>query len=143
MGIFDKPFKFYSSNKAVTTTGVSDVLNVGATKNWGDGSPIYAVVMLTTAFTGTTTNRTLTLTMESTSTGTPAATNTVMQLLAATKQQAIDDAAEQGVLACCAIPADSMRKYASLRHTVSGALTGGYINVFLSPTPIHTEVQAK
>ena len=143
MAIFDKPFKFYSSNKALNTTGVSDVLDVGATKNWGDGSPLYAVVMLTTKFSGATTTSTLTLTMESTSTGTPAATNTVMQLLPATKQGNMDAAADLGVLACMAVPADKMRKYTGLRHTCSAAITGGYINVFLSPVPIHTEVQAK
>ena len=143
MAIFDTPLKFYSANKAVTTTGPSDVLNMGAISNWGDGNPMYAVVMLLTAFTGTTTDRTLTLTMESTSTGTPAAGNTVMQLLVATKQQAIDAAADEGVLACVAVPSNLMRKYTGLRHTASAALTGGYIQVFLSPTPIHSEVQAR
>jgi hypothetical protein len=143
MAILDTPLKFYSANKAVTTTGVSDVLNMGAISNWGDGNPMYAVVMLLTAFTGTTTDRTLTLTMESTSTGTPAAGNTVMQLLPATKQQAIDAAANEGVLACMAVPSNLMRKYTSVRHTASAALTGGYINVFLSPVPIHSEVQAR
>lgn len=143
MAIFDTPLKFYSANKAVTTTGASDVLNFGAIPNWGDGNPMYAIVMLLTAFTGTTTDRTLTLTMESTSTGTPAAGNTVMQLLPATKQQDLDAAANEGVLACMAVPADKMRKYTALRHTASAALTGGYINVFLSPHPIHTETQTR
>lgn len=143
MAIYDKPLKFYAANKAVTTTGTSDVLNMGAIPNWGDGNPMYAILTLLTAFTGTTTDRTLTLTMESTSTGTPAAGNTVMQLLVATKQQDIDAAADEGILACVAVPSNLMRKYTGLRHTASAALTGGYIQVHLSPTPIHSEVQAR
>jgi len=141
MAIHDFKTRFYVANKAINTTGVSDILDTDQVTNPGDGSPMYVNVLLLTCFTGTTTDRTLTLTMESTSTGTPAAGNTVMQLLKATKNQDLDAVTDEGVLYSGPIPANLIKKYTHLRHTASGALTGGYIQVYLDIHPMVTTKQ--
>lgn len=125
----------FSDAQAVTSTAIStNVLDLGATptlRDIGNGEPIYLVILTQTTCTDTSSDATVTFTLESDSTADLATSATVHY---STGAKAFATYATAGtVVAVVALPYGSYERYLGVRYTVaSGPLTAGAFDAFLT-----------
>lgn len=131
----------FSDAQAVTATAIStNVIDLGATntlKDIGAGVPIYLVILTQTTCTDTSSDATVTFSLESDSTANLATSATVHYTTGA---RAFASYATAGtVVAAVALPiSKTYERYLGVRYTVaSGPLTAGAFDAFLT-----TDVQA-
>jgi len=132
--------ELFSDAQAVTSTAIStNVLDLNAAsasnvpllQDIGNGEPIYLVVTTTTACTDTSSDATLTLTLESDSTANLATSATVH---ISTGALAFATYATAGsVVFAGALPSGNYERYLGLRYTIAdGPLTAGAFTGFLT-----------
>lgn len=133
--ILDKELEF-SDGQAVTSTAIStNVIDLGATDNTlrdiGTGQDVYLVVQTRTAATDTSSDATLTVTLESDSTANLATSATVHFSTGALAFAAFSVAGT--AIAVVRLPNALYRRYLGVRYTVaSGPLTAGQFDAFLT-----------
>lgn len=130
-------FNEFSDAQAVTSTAISaNVLNLGPVtdntlRDIGTGNPMYLIVKTNTAATDTSSDATLTITLESDSTEGLETSPTVHYSTGAIAFASFATAGT--VLAAVILPAGSYEQYLGLRYTVaSGPLTAGKFDAFLT-----------
>ncbi len=125
----------FSDAQAVTSTAIStNVIDLGATptlRDIGNGQPLYLVVITQATCTDTSSDATVTFSLESDSTANLATSATVHFTTGAL---AFATYATAGTLvAAVALPFSSYERYLGLRYTVaSGPLTAGAFDAFLT-----------
>lgn len=135
--ILDKQLEF-SDAQAVTSTAIStNVVDLGddvTTRNIGGTEPAYLVVQTDTTATDTSSDATLTVTLESDSTANLATSATVHWTSAT---MAFATFATAGTtLAVVPLPFGAYERYLGVRYTVaSGPLTAGAFNAFITRDP--------
>lgn len=127
----------FSDAQAVTSTAIStNVIDLGPVtdnvlRNIGTGEPVYLIVSTNTTATDTSSDATLTVTLESDSTANLATSATVHY---STGAIAFAGYATAGtVVAAVQLPAGNYEQYLGVRYTVaSGPLTAGAFDAFLT-----------
>jgi hypothetical protein len=136
MSILDA-FCEFSDAQAVTSSAISNVFDSGSDntlKNLGVGEPMWLVVLTQTTATDTSSDATLTVSLESDSTANLATSATVHYTTAALAFAAYATAGT--VLVCIPLPSGQYERYAGVRYTVaSGPLTAGKFDAFLTRDP--------
>jgi hypothetical protein len=138
--LIDKLLEF-SDAQAVTSTAIStnvidtapqgNGVNTNTTRDLGNGEDLYLVVITQTAATDTSSDATLTVTLESDSTEDLATSATTHFSTGALAFAAFSPAGT--VLAKVKLPAGSYERYVGVRYTVaSGPLTAGKFDAFLT-----------
>lgn len=127
----------FSDAQAVTSTAISsNVIDLGpvnhnTTRDIGTGEEVYLVVITQTAATDTSSDATLTVSLESDSTADLATSATVHYTTGALAFAAFSPAGT--VLAMVRLPAGNYERYLGVRYTVaSGPLTAGNFDAFLT-----------
>lgn len=125
----------FSDGQAVTSTAIStNVIDLGSTntlKDIGAGESVYLVVQTIVAATDTSSDATLTVSLESDSTENLATSATVHFTTGALAFAAFSPAGT--VLAAVRLPVGSYERYLGVRYTVaSGPLTAGNFDAFLT-----------
>jgi len=130
-------FNEFSAAQAVTSTAIStNVIDLGPVtdntlRDIGTGEEVYLVVQTKTAATDTSSDATLTVTLESDSTANLATSATVHYSTGALAFAAFSPAGT--TLACIRLPAGNYERYLGVRYTVaSGPLTAGTFDAFLT-----------
>lgn len=126
----------FSDAQAVTSTAISsNVIDLGATpttRDIGNGQQLYLVVVTQTAATDTSSDATLTVTLESDSTADLATSATTHFSTGALAFATFSPAGT--VLVATPLPLGSYERYLGVRYTVaSGPLTAGKFDAFLTP----------
>lgn len=135
--ILDKQLEF-SDGQAVTSTAISaNVVDLGATptlRDLGAGGPIWLVVQTRTAATDTSSDATLTVTLESAE-NEALSNNPVVHF--STGALAFASFSPAGTrVAMVALPLADYKRYLGVRYTVaSGPLTAGNFDAFLTRDP--------
>lgn len=127
----------FSDAQAVTATAIStNVIDLGPVtdnvlRNIGTGQPVYLIVSTNTTATDTSSDATLTVTLESDSTANLATSATVHY---STGAIAFAGYATAGtVVAAVQLPSGNYEQYLGVRYTVaSGPLTAGAFDAFLT-----------
>lgn len=138
--LIDKLLEF-SDAQAVTSTAIStnvidtapqgNSVNTNTTRDLGTGEDLYLVVITQTAATDSSSDATLTVTLESDSTEDLATSATTHFSTGALAFAAFSPAGT--VLAKVKLPAGSYERYLGVRYTVaSGPLTAGKFDAFLT-----------
>ena len=129
----------FSDAQAVTSTAIStNVIDLGATntlKNLGNGGPIYLVIQTQTSCTDTSSDATVTFSLESDSTANLATSATVHWTSGALAFATYATAGTR--VATIALPwSKTYERYLGVRYTVaSGPLTAGAFDAFLTLDP--------
>ena len=135
--ILDSQLEF-SDGQAVTSTAIStnvvSLADDNTTRDIGAGGQLYLVVQTRTEATDTSSDATLTVTLESAE-NEALSTNPVVHY--STGALAFADFSPAGsVLACVALPSDDYKDFLGVRYTVaSGPLTAGNFDAFLTRDP--------
>jgi hypothetical protein len=128
-------FNEFSDAQAVTSTAIStNVIDLGSTnttRDIGAGQVVYLIVTTQTAITDTSSDATLTVTLES---DTAAALNVANVIHFTTGALSFATYSAAGsVIAAIALPIANYKRYLGLRYTVaSGPFTAGAIDAFLT-----------
>lgn len=123
----------FSDAQAVTSTAIStNVIDLqSASLDIGAGNPVYLVVQTQTAATDTSSDATLTITLESDSTADLATSATTHLSSGALAFATFSPAG--ALLMAVALPIDEYERYLGIRYTVaSGPLTAGNFDAFLT-----------
>lgn len=127
----------FSDGQAVTSTAIStNVIDLGPVtdntlRDIGTGEDVYLVVQTRTAATDTSSDATLTVTLESDSVEALSSSPTVHYSTGALAFAAFSPAGAS--LACVRLPAGNYERYLGVRYTVaSGPLTAGNFDAFLT-----------
>lgn len=125
----------FSDAQAVTSTAIStNVIDLGSDptlRDIGNGQPMYLVILTQTACTDTSSDATVTFTLESDS---AEGLNSSATVHFSTGAKAFASYATAGtVVAAVALPMGSYERYLGVRYTVaSGPLTAGKFDAFLT-----------
>lgn len=127
-------FAEFADAQAVTATAISNVMDLGddnTTRDIGAGEPVYLIVSTQTTATDTSSDATLTISLESDSAVGLDSSATVHWTSAALAFAAFATAGT--TLVAIRLPAGSYERYLGVRFTVaSGPLTAGKFDAFLT-----------
>ena len=127
-------FAEFADAQAVTSTAISNVMDLGddnTTRDIGAGEPVYLIVSTQTTATDTSSDATLTISLESDSAVGLDSSATVHYTTAALAFAAYATAGT--TLVAIRLPSGSYERYLGVRFTVaSGPLTAGKFDAFLT-----------
>ena len=127
---------YFSTAQAVTSTAISEnTLDLGSARDLGAGQPVWIVLQVTTALTNTGTVAVTVVNHTSAPTSTVGTTIMTLGTIAAASAAGTK---LQAILPPCATD----RQHLAVQYTVSGTVSAGAVDCFLTATPDNAKLYA-